>query len=556
MATPESYATTKTHKFKVKRELEITRADALFAPGVEELKIDYTIKGLKGNEVSFKITSATHPNNPVYQQTLTAEEKTSGAHTEFKWDGKANCSDGPLKDQWIDPLYSPYKVVLESDQGQQDEEEFKVEVKEITLSIDGLDVDKLVVNVPQSDTEVTAQVQLKQADGTGVATPVLLKVDFSYTDPSTDNATHTASFQYDGTNYLGKRTDAAALHWAAHADCAATSSDAFKTKCQVEVITSGAALGQAKVNFKSAAVGGDDYKLKAVVLGHDGTTELVSQESNAITIWRKIDFANVRTMDGENYIDAATVHAEIGPAFETSGYVQYSRQAVVSLAAALTVKYIGLYKVGGGMKDWPADFSPANLEATANELEPTADELAKYAYAGADAAQLADKAAAKTAIEAKAQAWFNAIVADYSSCVSDWFAAVTLPAGNVLLAVQYYHPKLSNAGDGLTTFWPAGISINLANPGSGLDTQGHPDVATWREVQGFNRGQISVIFKNYGTAARLQIVCRHEIAHGTRSAFKRKDFGVGDHSASALMTPYGGSNTFSNADILLVRGYD
>ena len=46
MAKPKSYATTKTHKFKVKRKLKITKADSRIAPGVEELKIDYKIQGL------------------------------------------------------------------------------------------------------------------------------------------------------------------------------------------------------------------------------------------------------------------------------------------------------------------------------------------------------------------------------------------------------------------------------------------------------------------------------------------------------------------------------
>jgi hypothetical protein len=92
---------------------------------------------------------------------------------------------------------------------------------------------------------------------------------------------------------------------------------------------------------------------------------------------------------------------------------------------------------------------------------------------------------------------------------------------------------------------------------SRINNPGHPDQSTWREVQGFNRDAISVIFKNYGSAARLQIACRHEIGHGTKSAFQpagRADFGVGDHSGSGLMTFNGASNTFSNADSAKLRG--
>ena len=207
------------------------------------------------------------------------------------------------------------------------------------------------------------------------------------------------------------------------------------------------------------------------------------------------------------------------------------------------------------MKSWPGDFSPTKLETTPNQLQPTAQELNDYNYSGTDPAKLAKKSQAKTTIEAKAQEWFNAIIEDYQSCLSNWFAAASVQGGDTILAVQYYHPKLSGLADGSTNFWPAGITINLANPGSGLNQPGDPDRATLREVQGFNRNGISVIFKNYGTTARLQIVCRHEIGHATKSAFKRELFGVGDHSSYGLMTPYGDSRKFSNDDIKILRGF-
>jgi hypothetical protein len=270
-------------------------------------------------------------------------------------------------------------------------------------------------------------------------------------------------------------------------------------------------------------------------------------KSKEITVWRRLEYNDVYTMSGETYIDAATLPAEIEPAFKPA-FVEYTRGAVQTVNAALTCKYLGLYDgtKPGNQKNWPADFSPAALG-----FEPTAGELADY-----NGADVGKKAIAKSAIEAKAQGWFNAICNDYSACSGAWFNAVGgLGGGNSLLAVQYYHPKLSGIdADGVTTFWPVGISINGANPGSGLNTPISPD-QLWRNVQGFNRGTISVVFKNYGTAARLQIVCRHEIGHATKSAFGRDEFGVGDHSASALMTPYGGSNEFSAADINLMRGW-
>jgi hypothetical protein len=232
--------------------------------------------------------------------------------------------------------------------------------------------------------------------------------------------------------------------------------------------------------------------------------------------------------------------------------VVYERGAVTTLAVALTAKYIGLYDPGapGKQAAWPADFSPTKLETSPNQMQPTATELADYASANP-----MKQAVAKLAIDAKAQLWFDAIIADYGNRVSNWFTAAAIPGGNSLLAVQYYHPKLSNLGtDGQTNFWPPGVSINMANHGTGMNIPGHPDSKTWREVQGFNRGGISVIFKNYGSAGRLQIICRHEIGHGTKSAFKRAEFGAGDHSNSGLMTPYGSGALFSVADSGKLRG--
>ncbi len=552
MSTTRSLPTGTRHRLQLQQRLSLASVPSHFAPGVESLTIEYAISGLTPNRVVLRITSATYPGTTVFERPLTAAEKAPTSSATLTWDGRA--SAGARNGQFMGPVHSPYQVVLESDAGHTANAPTAIEIVEITLTTTASADHKIFMNDPAHELECAATVKIKKSDNTAVETPIPIEVDYTFTDPATANATKAASYNYSGSHFLGKVGDAAARMWRAHADCAATSTDAFATVCKVATKTAAPELGQAKVYFKPAGVGGDDYKLKAKVMAADGTTELAPRESDVLTVWRSIDFANVYTMAGESYVDTATTHAEIGPAFETNAFVKYSRQPVNTLDAALTVRYIGLYQTGGGSKNWPADFAPATLETSPNQLAPTAAELAAYAATGTDAATVAAKAAAKTAIEAKAQLWFNAVVDDYVASTTAWFSAVTIPAGNALLAVQYYHPKLSNAGDGATTFWPAGISINLANPGSGMTTPGHPDQATWRAVQGFNRGTTSVIFKNYGTAARLQIVCRHEIGHGTSSAFQRAQFGTGDHSASGLMTPYGGSNAFSNADIDKLKG--
>lgn len=538
--------------FKVKRVLKLSKVASRFAPDVETLAIDYESIGVATAKVLLKVVSQAKPDEVLFERELTDDEKKNGKHS-LQWDGKTTA--GPLSGSWVDPAHSPYTLSLWLEDKEKASKSFKVEVAEITFTVVNAPKERLLMNDPAQKFEVSALVKLKKTDGTATVTPLPLKVAFSLKPGS--NATKAKSFEYTAGSFLGKGADPAAIHWEAHATCTATSSDGFKQQCGVEVQTAGgASQGEAKVYFKPSAVGGDSFRIEGAILGADGSKKLFSEKSKELTVWRAIDYNLVYTMSGETYIDAATTHGEIAPAFERRAHVLYSRQPVVTLAAGLTVKYIGLYQSGGGTKNWPADFAPSVLETTPNDLDPTAAELADYAYSGSNAAKLSAKAVAKAAIEAKAQKWFNAIVRDYQTSVSDWFTDAALPAGNALLAVQYYHPKLSNVGtDGQSNFWPAGISINLANPGSGLSQPGHPDQATWREVQGFNQGTISVIFKNYGTKARLQIVCRHEIGHATKSAFPRKDFGTGDHSSSGLMTPYGGGNTFSSADVQILRGF-
>lgn len=432
--------------------------------------------------------------------------------------------------------------------------EGKIEIKKIEVSVDVTDA-KVIMNDPEAKILATAIITYIKNSTAEDALDALPKIRFTFADPGSNNATKLASFKYS-TKYLGNRDDTTAIHWSAHNSYASSSPDSFNKTAKVEATplagTGTTKKAEAKIWFKPSGVGGDNFKVIASAYKPDGTSKICTDKTPKFTVWRKIDFDKIYTMDTETYIDSGTSVAGVSPAFNTSAYVDYTRGTVNKLASTLSVKYIGLYKSGGGSKNWPTDFSPAKLESTANEFEPTTAELADYG--GSDNAK---KALAKTKIEAKAQLWFNAIVSDYGDSCDDWFSDAAVPSSdNTLLAVQYYHPKLSGQADGATSFWPSGIKINLANPGSGLTNLGDPDSATWREVQGFNKGSIVVIFKNYGTAARLKIICRHEIGHATKSEFKRKRFGTGDHSSSGLMTPYGGASTFSIADIKILKGLD
>jgi len=532
-----------------KPELILQSIDPQFAPGVESLDMTYDIKLLESEAVFIEIKSSSYSSNTLYKRELSDAEKTTGTGKPLTWDGRINT--GSLNGEWASPIHGPYIAALyvQGSSTLKSEKDFNIEIERIDLDVES-DGDKLFINIPESDKLVKSSVLIKKKDGSGVNTPIELECVYTFTRGS-GTVNETDSFEYDTGKRLGKENNAAAVYWKDHPDNDSSSTDTYKTKCKAKTITaSNTDMGLAKIWFVPSGVGGNKYTLKSEIFAADGTTSLMEKESKELTIWREIEFSNIYSMDGQTYISSGTAEANVNPAFSPA-FVKYTRGTVTNLDATLSVKYIGLYdKANGGSKSWPADFSPANLETSPNQLAPTATELADLA--GSDATK---SAAAKTAIETKAQDWFTAIVRDYSSCVSDWFSDASVPAGgNTLLAVQYYHPKLSGQPDGATSFWPAGISINMANPGSGMTTAGHPDSANWREVQGFNRGNIVVVFKNYGTSGRLQIICRHEIGHATKSEFKRDTFGTGDHSSSGLMTPYGSSNTFSLHDKKVLRG--
>jgi hypothetical protein len=467
----------------------------------------------------------------------------------FNWDGRDDSNN------FVIPQKSPFTIELRLGDTLRRTRQVRVELHSINIWTRTTDR-KIDMSNPSATLDTAATVNVKRTNGSAARAYMPIEVKFSFSDAD-GNMTRSDSYEFNATHHLrlGKRSDTNAVFWVAHSRCTAESDDHFKQTCRVQTITSGTDRGKAFVKFKPSGAGGDTFRIVATLYWADGTSEMLRERGPVLTVWRKIHFSRIYTMHGESYINNATTEAQIDPAYETDGYVMYSRGGVTTLSSALSPRYIGLYVSGGADKTWPGDLSPERLESSAYQMRPTADELEQYNYTGTDASKLALKNTAKTAIERKAKLWFDAIVSEYRRSCSAWFTAAGIPSTqNVILAVEYYHPKLSGQAEGATNYWPAGIQINLANPGSGDTTMGDPDRATWRNVQGFNRDQISVIFKNYGTTNRLVAVCRHEIGHGTKSAFRRDRFGTGDHSSSGLMTPTTSSNTFSNTDIRILRG--
>jgi hypothetical protein len=307
--------------------LEITSLTQLFAPSAEKCTFKFKVKEGKlksGTKATLSVVDAT--GKALFSKTDL--EITQAAEAVFEWDGKG--SDG----KFAQPLHSPLKATVEvtgDATSRSDAKESKIEFKEIKIAVAGMDANKrIVINVPNSDVEATASVFLKKSDGNGVLTEVPVKLEFSFEDPASDNLEKTASFEYSPGSKLGKRNDAAAVFWKAATGYTTSSPDSYKGKCAVESKTAaGPDLGLAKALFKSSGAGGDDFKITVKAFAADGTTELAKGVSDAFTMWRKVLFSQVYTMDGETYLDTATSHAQIGPAFETTGangaFVLYER---------------------------------------------------------------------------------------------------------------------------------------------------------------------------------------------------------------------------------------
>jgi len=113
--------------------LKLTQLDDHFAPSHEEIEYEYEIKGLKEKKVELIVEGSNYSKNPIFKQELTSQQKENGKR-KLKWDGKANCSDGDLKDQFIHPLYAPYTLKLVcNDPAVEDKKEFKVLYHSIEL---------------------------------------------------------------------------------------------------------------------------------------------------------------------------------------------------------------------------------------------------------------------------------------------------------------------------------------------------------------------------------------------------------------------------------------
>lgn len=537
--------------------IEITSVPSQFAPSAETCKIKYKVEG---KNVSPTDKGVLIIKDKAGKELLKKEDLTLDSTKEslFEWDGKD--SSGAI----VNIVNAPVDIQLSvkaSPKITSSVKKVKIEIHSVAFTIPSIvDGDKIIMNNPDDAAEIDVLVKLKKADGSQATADIPLDVKFTFSEPGGANTTLVASYQYDpAPKNLGKGNNAASVFWKKHADCAANSTDGFKTGCTVSIITAKGSpdTGKAKVYFLPAGVGGDSYKIKASVTSPGDNTVLFSEDSQLFTIWRSVNFSSMYEMNGTNHVSANSTTANIAPTFAPA-FVKYTAGAATAIAAANSVEYIGLWKnTATPQESW------ATLTTKLPAETPSAAEIADANYAGADPALILKRNQAQQAICAKAQLWVNRIDTARDTAMNKWLADSAIPA-NSIVGIKKYHPKYSTTADTNTTQWdlygagntPAWLRVNAF---SGNYTNVDPD-RIW--VNGGHWGGLSVgngIFSvpDY-VAGVIQKVVAHEAGHASKSFFKRDDFGPSlDHSASNAGIMYfdtSGGNSFSDREKKILRG--
>ncbi len=508
----------------------IDAIDPMFAPGVEQLQITYSIvpPGATVANAKLEIFKNGDAVNPIYRNTTIAKTGTS---VMVNWDGKATL--GANAGKFVGPDTSPYTAKITVSQqadfsnGSFDQKNTLVVVESITLTPAGdRELTKPSRAATEIDTDIEALIKLKKKDGTGAAAPVAVKVTWTFTDPddtATDMGIDSNGAAGDDNAPVGNggKRGMGSILWKASMGYT-TSVAADGQSADVTTLDSGADMGKAKTKFSSSAISADNYILKAQVKDTAGTV-LKDAVTGTWSVWKSLTFANAYRMNGGADVGAIMATANVDPAFSGDGYTHYAFGAVTAIPA------------GANSPDFLVPLLVPNAAET-----PSAAELADFA--SGDAAKVA---AARVAITAKAQAWYDRNQASGGAALTALAGAIGVATPGAV-GCKYFSPKEDgNAATGATAYYPAGIMIMAGDSGAVS-----PD-GEWGQTQGVEFGQIAWIPLNTGNAARQQIVGRHEAGH----ASDHVSFGAGDHAADGLMTPFGASNMFSPDSILRLRGW-
>ena len=218
-------------------------------------------------------------------------------------------------------------------------EVIKVEVEVAT------DSNKVIMNDPEEKCLVTALVTYKRSNAADALDSLPDKVVFTFTDPDGNNTDKASSFNYTGAKHLGKKSDASAIYWLAQSGYSAASDDSFKGNAKVtcKEVTPDETM-EAKVNFKPSGVGGNDYKITAKVYKADGTSELVSADSDKFVIWRKVSFDKIYEMENMTHVSTNAATATISPVYNPA-FVEYTAGTRNELTTVQSVKYLSLIHI-------------------------------------------------------------------------------------------------------------------------------------------------------------------------------------------------------------------
>lgn len=439
--------------------------------------------------------------------------------------------------------------------------ELKYEIIKIEVKVDATTDNKVIINDPEEKCLVTALVTYKRSSANNALDSLPDKVVFTFSDPDNNNTDKPSSFNYTGSKFLGKKSDTSATYWLAESAFSAASDDSFKGNAKVTCkdITPNETM-EAKVNFKPSGVGGNDYKVTAKVYKSDGTTELVSADSDTFVVWRKVSFDKIYEMKSTSHVSTNAATGIISPVY-TPAFVEYTAGAKNELTTTQSVKYIGLWKDSSSpQRNW------TTLQAKTAAETPTDEEKLEASYTGSSPADLHKRTNARSAILAKAQAWANRIDSAFFRDMNKWVSDASIPA-NAVVGIQYYHPKFSNAGgDFATNEWklggasvPTWLRVAAFQKASGghYYTNLNPD-GLWVNWGGLSHGSGRVSVPKGNSTSTTKQVIRHEAGHATKSWFKRADFGASlDHSVSNAGIMYyttSGGTTFTAREKKILRG--
>lgn len=139
--------------------LRVVNADPQFASSTENFSLTYAVGGLVGSQVTLEISSPHYAGGPLFKRLLSDAELVDGNHT-FEWDGKCNTKTGDLAQQFLTPLFAPYKLKLSDGASHSAETPVRVLYHSLSLEEGGQTADD--TEPPTSDQKRWVQFKLNQ----------------------------------------------------------------------------------------------------------------------------------------------------------------------------------------------------------------------------------------------------------------------------------------------------------------------------------------------------------------------------------------------------------